>query len=51
MNTLNTFNNLVPSIKLTWTISTEQAIFLDVVIFKDPDNPPSLCTQYFKKYF
>ncbi len=41
---LHRLNNLAPSIKLTWTTSNNKAVFLDMVICKDQDNPTQLIT-------
>ena len=42
-------NNLAPTIKLSWDISKERAVFLDMVIFKDQDVPAKLVTKPFQK--
>ena len=42
------FNNLAPTIKLTWDISRESVIFLDAVISIDPLNPHSAFPKIFE---
>ena len=36
---LNKLNNLAPTIKLTWNISTEEVVFLDMTVSVNHDNP------------
>ena len=46
---LNRFNNLAPSIKLTWNFSKERVIFLDMIIYVDQENPTKLSTMPYPK--
>ena len=46
---LDKLNNLAPTIKLTWNISKEKAIFLDMIICKDKDFPTKLITKPYQK--
>ena len=46
---LNKLNNLAPTIKLTWNISTEEVVFLDMTVSVNHDNPSQLITRPYQK--
>ena len=46
---LHKLNNLAPSIKLTWEVSDQKVNFLDMLIFKDPENHTKLITKPYQK--
>ena len=42
-------NNLAPIIKLTWEVSDQKVNFLDVLVFKDPEDHTKLITKPYQK--
>ena len=46
---LSCFNNLAPTIKLTWNFSQQEVNFLDMVVYVDPRNPTKLSVRPYQK--
>ena len=46
---LNELNSMASTIKLTWNISTEEVVFLDMSVCVDHDNPSQLITRPYQK--
>ena len=46
---LDRLNNLAPTIKLTWNVSQQEAIFLDMVVYVDRTSPTKLSTKPYQK--